>query len=143
LGRIVFGVLREQEIDLGGMLYKPNMVVPGKECATQPDAAEVAKRSVEVMKKIVSVNVPGIVFLSGGQESGVATVRLNTIAQVGAGAPWRWSFSFERALEAPAMEAWQGKNENRDAAQKVLLHRAKMNSIASLGTYTKEAEDEI
>ncbi len=143
LGRMTFDALLENRVDFSGILYKPNMVVAGKECSVQPGITDVAIKSVEVMKKVVSVGVPGVVFLSGGQDALVATRRLNEIARVGVGVPWRWSFSFERALEGPAMEAWNGKDENMELAQKVLVHRAKMNSLASTGTYSEEAEHEV
>jgi fructose-bisphosphate aldolase class I len=138
VGRVVFEVLRDMRIDMRGMLYKPNMVVPGRECATQVDVDVVAAKTVEVMKKVVSVDLPGVVFLSGGQDAKLATVRLNRISQMGAGVPWRWTFSFERALEEPAMRAWQGKSENSQAAQEALLARARYNSEASLGTFKEE-----
>jgi len=140
LGRIVFDTLREQRVDLGAILYKPNMVVAGKGSSSQPDEYRVASRTVEVMKKVVGMDVPGVVFLSGGMDGKAATARLNEIARAGAGAPWRWSFSFERAIEGPAMDVWSGSDENVEKAQKMLVHRAKMNSLASLGKYTAELE---
>lgn len=133
VGRIVFETLEDQRVDFAGMLYKPNMVVAGKDCAKQPGIEEVAEKTIETMNKIVSVRVPGIVFLSGGQEAKTATARLNAIAKLGTGATWRWSFSFERALEGPAME-------NMEEAQKILLHRARMNSKASVGKYNEEED---
>ena len=133
VGRIVFEALEGQRVDLAGLLYKPNMVVAGNDCPKQPGIEEVAEKTVETMNKIVSVRVPGIVFLSGGQEAKTATARLNAIAKAGAGASWRWAFSFERALEGPAME-------NMELAQKILLHRARMNSKASLGQYNEEED---
>ena len=133
VGRMVFEALEDQRVDLAGMLYKPNMVVAGKDCSKQASVEEVAEKTVETMNKIVSVRVPGIVFLSGGQEAKIATARLNAIAKAGAGASWRWAFSFERALEGPVMA-------NMEAAHKILLHRARMNSLASLGRYNEEED---
>ncbi|MDO8488287.1 MAG: class I fructose-bisphosphate aldolase [bacterium] len=143
VGKKMFASLLKHEIDLTGMLYKPNMVLAGKDCPSQPTVTEIAQKTVEVMQEIVPPKVPGIVFLSGGQEAGSATQRLNEIAKLGGGSPWRWSFSFERGLEGPAMQTWQGQEANIVAAQKMLLHRAKCNSLASLGKYTAEVEHEI
>jgi len=142
VGQAVFIQLQNHQVDITAMLYKPNMVVAGRDCPQQ-QLSEVAKQTVQVMKSFVPTHLPGIVFLSGGQEAILATVRLNEIAQVGTGAPWQWSFSFERALEGPAMHVWRGKTENEAAAQKVLLHRARCNSLASLGHYNAGVEHEI
>ncbi len=143
VGRIMFEALIDYRINLTGILYKTNMVVAGKNCQNQPSGDEVAKRTVETLRKTVSVQVPGVVFLSGGQNPVDATKRLNAISQIGAGDPWRWTFSYERALEGPVMKIWQGKDENKIEAQKALLHRAKMNSLASLGKYKEEMENDI
>lgn len=143
VGKKVFQALLEQEVDLAGMLYKPNMVVAGQDCPAQSTLMEVAQKTVEVMREVVAPKVAGIVFLSGGQDPLLATQRLNEIASLGTGASWRWSFSFERALEGPAMQIWAGKDENISQAQKVLLHRAKCNSLASLGQYSEGVENEI
>ncbi len=97
VGQAVFIQLEKHQVDMAAMLYKPNMAVAGKDCPQQPSLAEVAAQTVQVMKSFVPTHLPGIVFLSGGQEAILATLRLNEIAQVGTGAPWRWSFSFERA----------------------------------------------
>ncbi len=141
VGKKVFAALLEQEVDLSAMLYKPNMIVAGKNCPSQPSLSQVAEKTVGVMQEIVAAKLPGIVFLSGGQEAILATQRLNEIAKLGAGTPWRRSFSFERALEGPAMQVWAGKDENVSLAQQVLLHRAKCNSLASVGQYTMEVEN--
>lgn len=141
--RAVFEALVDARVELEGILYKTNMVVAGKKCIQQPSDEEIAKLTVETLRKVVSVRVPGVVFLSGGQEPLQATKRLNLISHIGAGSPWRWTFSYERALEGPVMKIWQGKDENKNEAQKVLLHRAKMNSLASLGKYKEEMENSL
>ncbi len=138
VAKTVFDVLLDQRVDPAGMLYKTNMVVMGKQCLTQATDQEVAQRTVDVLKKVVSVGVPGVVFLSGGQDAIVATQRLNLINQIGIGMPWRWTFSFERAFEEPVMQVWQGKKEQVKAAQEILLMRAKKNSEASMGRYNGE-----
>ena len=142
-GRMVYEELRKQGVDLEGMLYKPNMVVAGKDCPTQPSDSEVAKLTVEVMRRTVPMEVPGVCFLSGGMAAKSATARLNEIASLGSGALWKWSFSFERAIEQPAMKIWGGRDENAEVAQKALVHRAKMNSLASGGMYDPAMEKEI
>lgn len=114
------------------------MVVMGTDCKTQVSDEEVAKKTVEILKKTVSVGTPGVVFLSGGQEALTATKRLNLINQMGVGVPWRWTFSFERAFEEPVMKVWLGRDENVETAQQTLLKRAEMNSLASQGKYLGE-----
>ena len=98
--------------------------------------------TVDALKRVVPPAVPGVVFLSGGQDALEATKNLNMIAQI-KDAPWELTFSYERALEEPTLLAWGGKDENIEKAQKVLLHRARMNSLASMGKWTEEAENEI
>lgn len=128
VGQIVFKALIEKQVNLAGIIYKPNMIIPD------------AKKTVEIMKKVVPVQVPGIAFLSGGQDAKRATSLLNEIVKEGIGAKWNWTFSFERAIEGPAMQAWGGKPENIEKTQAVLLHRAKMDSKASLGLYNQEED---
>lgn len=128
VGQIVFKALIEKQVNLAGIIYKPNMIIPD------------AKKTVEVMKRIVPVQVPGIAFLSGGQDAKQATSLLNEIVKEGKDVKWNWTFSFERAIEGPAMQAWGGKSENIEKTQAVLLHRAKMNSLASLGLYNQEED---
>jgi fructose-bisphosphate aldolase class I len=89
----------------------------------------------------VPAAVPGIVFLSGGQSEEEATRRLNAINAIGPH-PWKVSFSYGRALQASALKAWGGHEENVEAAQRVYYHRAKMNSAAETGAYAPELEKE-
>lgn len=135
LGRKVCRELLEQRVDFAGMIYKPNMILPGEMSMQKISDSEVALKTVGVLKKTISVGIPGIAFLSGGQDSIMATRRLNEIARI-MDNPWRMTFSFERALEGPAMR-------NLALAQDILLHRAKMNSLASMGEYTEEAENAV
>jgi fructose-bisphosphate aldolase class I len=90
----------------------------------------------------VPAAVPGIVFLSGGQNDIIATVHLNAIAKLDDPHPWKVSFSYGRALQDAALDAWRGKNENLRTGQQAFLHRAKCNSAASLGKYTEVMEGE-
>lgn len=139
--KVFFSKLNEVEVDLTKMILKINMILPGKDNGVSAAPHEVAQFTLRTLKNTVPAEVPGIVFLSGGQEAVQATERLNEICRVSDG-PWKLTFSFERALEGPAMELWQAKNENKSKAQEVLLHRAKLNSLAVKGEYSSEKENE-
>ena len=136
----VFAELEEQRVALEGMLLKPNMVISGKQCDVQADAAKIAELTLKCFREAVPAAMPGIVFLSGGQSDEEATENLNAINSHGA-QPWVLSFSYGRALQAPALKAWVGKAENVEAAQAVLAHRARCNSAAVGGRYTAELEE--
>lgn len=137
--RRVFAALAEQRVELEGVLLKPNMVVSGKECLRQAGATEVAERTLRCLKRTVPPAVPGIAFLSGGQGSEEATTHLNMMNARFGPNPWPLSFSFGRALQEPALRAWRGAGENLQAAQELLLKRARLNSAAVAGAYTGEA----
>jgi fructose-bisphosphate aldolase class I len=100
---------------------------------------EIAAASVRVYRWVVPAAVPGIVFLSGGQSDEEATARLNAMNLMGPH-PWELSFSYGRALQAAAQQAWKGDAANRDAGQRAFYHRAKMNSIARFGKYSADLE---
>lgn len=129
--RIVFLKLKEKNINFKGMLLKPNMVLPGKESGDKGTPEIIAQKTIEVLKEVVTQDVPGIVFLSGGQTPDEATNNLRAMNKIGS--PWQLSFSFGRALQDPALKAWMGKNENIKIAQQEFLTRAKMNSEARYG----------
>lgn len=133
--RTVFAELTIQEIELEGMLLKPNMVLSGADCPEQAGVEEVARRTVQTLKRAVPAAVPGIVFLSGGQSDEVATLHLNAMNKLGEQLPWQLSFSYGRALQAAPLKAWAGKTENLATAQSAFLERAKANGAATLGTY--------
>ena len=133
--RTVFAELAVQEIELEGMLLKPNMVLSGADCPEQADVEEVARRTVRTLKRTVPAAVPGIVFLSGGQSDEVATEHLNAINKLGERQPWQLSFSYGRALQAAPLKAWAGSADNLAASQQAFLERAKANGAATLGTY--------
>jgi fructose-bisphosphate aldolase class I len=136
-----FHELLVQRVDLRGTLLKPNMVVSGKKCAEQAPASRIAELTVECFLTHVPAAVPGIVFLSGGQSEVEATENLNAINQVGG--PWPLSFSYGRALQASALEAWAGDAANVDAAQAVFVHRARMNALAVAGEWNAELEHPV
>ena len=137
----VYTELHDQRIEFRGTLLKPNMVLSGYEAADRASAEEVAEVTLECFYKHVPAAVPGIVFLSGGQSDEDATAHLNAMNARGSH-PWQLSFSYGRALQAPALKAWGGKQENVEAAQRAYSHRAKMNGAARTGMYAPEMERE-
>jgi fructose-bisphosphate aldolase class I len=137
--RLTFTALLEQRVHLEGMILKPSMVVSGKDNPRQAGVEEVAERTLRCLKRTVPSAVPGIAFLSGGQSAVSATEHLNAMNQLGPH-PWQVSFSYARALQDPALKAWKGEVGNVAAAQKIFYHRAKMNSAARSGSYTKTME---
>jgi fructose-bisphosphate aldolase, class I len=134
-----FAALRRHRVRLEGMLLKPNMVLSGSDCPTQAGVEEVAAATVACLRDTVPATVPGIVFLSGGQSDQAATAHLNAMNRLG-GAPWELSFSYGRALQAPALKAWKGEAANGPAAQRAFHHRARLNGAARSGSYTEAME---
>jgi len=137
----VFTELRDQRVHPEGILLKPNMVLSGYDHPDQASHEHVAHETIRCFKRHVPAAVPGIVFLSGGQSDEDATANLNAMNAIGPH-PWALSFSYGRALQAPALKAWGGKEENVEAAQRAYYHRAKMNSAARTGIYAPEMERE-
>ena len=136
----VFEELIKHKVDLKGICLKPNMVIDGKECSKKSSSEEIAKMTIDCFKETVPSEVPGIVFLSGGQSEIEATENLNEINKI-EGTPWNLSFSYGRALQASALKAWQGNHENEEACSNAFAHRAKMNSLATKGMWSKEQEN--
>jgi fructose-bisphosphate aldolase class I len=136
----VFHALFQQGVALEGMLLKPNMVLAGKGCPRQASVEEVATATLRCLRRHVPAAVPGIVFLSGGQSARLATAHLNAINRLPGPKPWKISFSYGRALQDPALEAWHGRDENLAAGQKALYRRARSNGAASVGKYKDEME---
>jgi fructose-bisphosphate aldolase, class I len=136
----VFHALFEQNVTLERMLLKPNMVIAGKACTPQPSVEEVATATFRCLRRHVPAAVPGIVFLSGGQNARMATVHLNAINRLPEPKPWKITFSYGRALQDPALDAWHGRDENLAAGQSALYRRASFNGAASLGEYADEME---
>jgi fructose-bisphosphate aldolase, class I len=133
--------LFDQRVDIEGTLLKPNMVLSGYEASSRAGADEVADWTLRCFHKHVPAAVPGIVFLSGGQSDEDATAHLNAINARGPH-PWQISFSYGRALQAPALKAWGGKPDQVKAGQRAYYHRAKMNSAARTGLWAPELERE-
>jgi fructose-bisphosphate aldolase class I len=135
----LYGQLAAHRVDLPGTLLKVNMVVPGKGNDVQDDDRAIAEATVRCLTANVPSEVPGVVFLSGGMSDEQATSRLNEMNRIG-GFPWQLSFSYGRALQAPALTAWGGDPQNVGAGQRALAHRAKMNGLARDGRYDPSME---
>ncbi len=135
----VFEQLTSQLCFLGGIILKPNMITPGRECLVQADTGEIAERTLKTLRRCVPAAVPGIAFLSGGQSGEEACERLGAMACDGP-FPWQLTFSFGRALQRPALQIWGGDPANVPAAQSALLHRARMSSMARMGRYSPNME---
>jgi fructose-bisphosphate aldolase class I len=136
----VFDELFEQRVALEGMLLKPNMIISGGECPRQASVQEVAIATLRVLTRHVPPAVPGIVFLSGGQDPVRATEHLNAINDLDVPKPWKLSFSYGRALQDEALDAWRGRNEKVLAGQHAFYHRAQCDSAAAMGRYTSVME---
>ena len=137
--KTVFQQLYYQRVILEGMVLKPNMVLPGLACKTQPSVDEVADATVNCLLQTVPAAVSGIAFLSGGQSAELASARLNAMnTRFKTIAPWPLTFSFARAIQQPALEIWQGKESNIIEAQQALNYRANCNRKARKGEYSNE-----
>jgi fructose-bisphosphate aldolase class I len=139
--RAVFTELFDQRVEREGLLLKTNMVVSGYDSSEQADVDAVAEMTIRCLKNTVPAAVPGVVFLSGGMSDEDATARLNAMNKRGPH-PWELSFSYGRALQAPALKAWRGDEANAEAAQQAYYRRAKFNSAARTGSYAPEWEKE-
>ena len=137
--RALFQELFAHRVHQEMLLLKVNMVLSGTLCPRQASVMEAAQITWRCMQRAVPTAVPGIVFLSGGQSDVRATEHLDALNRMDH-APWQMSFSYGRALQAPALKAWGGKAQNVDAAQRALLHRARCNSAARFGQYGAEME---
>ena len=135
----VFNALFIHQVELEHIILKPSMVTCGKENAEFSSAEEVAEYTVSVLRNTVFPAVPSINFLSGGQTPQQATANLNAINSIGH-QPWMLSFSYGRALQEDCIKAWSGDAKNIAVAQAALVHRARMNSLASLGEYAPNLE---
>jgi fructose-bisphosphate aldolase class I len=137
----VYTELFDQKVRLEGTLLKPNMVLTGYDASDHASPDDVAEWTLKCFHRHVPAAVPGIVFLSGGQSDEDATANLNAMNKLGPH-PWQLSFSYGRALQAPALKAWGGKPENVQAGKRAYYHRAKMNGAARTGMYAPEMERE-
>ena len=137
--KTLFSMLDANDVNLKGTILKPNMVVSGTDAPIQASVSEVAKMTLKVLKENVPSDLAGIAFLSGGQPDLLATEHLDAMNKIG-GLPWPLSFSYGRALQQPALKAWMGQLDNKEAAQEAFSHRALMNKLASKGEWQNELE---
>jgi fructose-bisphosphate aldolase, class I len=135
---VLFHELERHGVSLEHVILKASMCVSGKDNPRQAPVAEVAERTLRVLRRTVPAALPGVVFLSGGQTDENATAHLDAMNRMGA--PWPLTFSYSRALQAVALKAWRGQAANVAAAQKAFQHRARMNSLAARGEWKPELE---
>jgi fructose-bisphosphate aldolase, class I len=135
----VFDRLFAHEVELTGSLLKTNMVLSGKSAPDQAGVEDVARWTLRLLRESMPPAVPGIVFLSGGQTDQAATAHLSEMNRIG-GVPWELSFSYGRALQAPALKAWGGKPEKLEAGQRAFYERARLNGAARSGNYSADME---
>ena len=136
----LFEHLERYQVNIKGTILKPNMVTSGSNHNIQASINEVATRTIDCLVKNVPSELPGVAFLSGGQSDVLATAHLDAMNKIG-GFSWKLSFSYGRALQAAALKAWEGKEENIFISQDELSHRAEMNKLASLGQWDEKLED--
>lgn len=138
--KTLFAELKAQGVALEGIILKVSMVISGKNAVRAATEQEVARQTVKCLKENVPAETAGVVFLSGGQSDEQSTVHLNLMHQLGEALPWPLSFSYGRGIQQSALKAWAANRSDVLGAQKLLVHRARMNGLASEGKYTKEAE---
>ena len=140
--RQVFEQLYRQAVQLEGMILKPSMVISGTECPQRSGVDQVAEETLRCLQQTVPAAVPGVAFLSGGQDDEQATQHLNAMNQMAAklSLPWRLTFSYARALQNQVLETWRGDASKAEQASEALLQRAKLNALASVGEYAPEME---
>jgi fructose-bisphosphate aldolase class I len=141
----VFAELHRANVSLEEMILKPSMVIPGQKSGKTASVRDVADATLTVLLRYVPAAVAGIAFLSGGQGDEIATAHLNEINVLAKerNAPWPITFSYGRALQAPALNVWLGAADKVDAAQAAIHHRAVMNSLASQGKWTPDLEKKL
>ena len=137
--KMLFKCLKDEGVNIGGTILKPNMVTSGSIAESQASIQKVAEMTVQCLKENVPSDLPGITFLSGGQSDVNATAHLDAMNKIG-GFSWKLSFSYGRALQQPSLKAWLGKEENIPKAQEALSHRALMNKLAANGAWNLDLE---
>jgi fructose-bisphosphate aldolase class I len=135
----VFSHLFAARVAFEGMVLKPNMVISGKKSPQQASAQQVAEATVRTLKRQVPAAVAGIAFLSGGQSPTDATLHLSLMHALGP-LPWPMTFSYGRALQEDALQAWGGKEAQFGAGQQAFAKRAKLNGLAAGGAYQASME---
>ena len=128
------------KVDLSGIILKPNMILDGSKSKDKISHEEVAKYTLKCLKDSVPSEVPGIAFLSGGQSEIEATENLNQMNKIN-DTNFILSYSYGRALQQSALKFWSKNTKDIEGTQKVFNHRAKMNSLAAQGKWSKEIEN--
>ena len=128
-------------VNLKGTVLIPNMILPGADCKQKVTSEEIAKKTLECLKKNVPNEVPGVAFLSGGQSEIEATKNLNQINQIN-DTSFHFTFSYGRALQQSALKTWAKSMKDTPKVQKVFNHRAKMNGLSSQGKWSENLEKE-
>ena len=137
-----YNELEIHKVDLKGTVLKPNMIIPGSECKEKSNAKEIAKKTLECLKKNVPDKVPGIAFLSGGQSEIEASKNLNEINKIN-DTNFLITFSYGRGLQASALKEFGKNQKNIQSIQKAFNHRAKMNGLSSKGEWSETLEKEF
>ena len=140
--KTLFSEMQQQRVEMKGVILKASMVISALDCPNRADVQQVAEETVRCLRNTVPEDLPGVVFLSGGQSNQEATDHLNAMNKLDIELPWPLTFSYARALQNPAMEIWKGQADNVTTAQKAFYHRAKVNSAAVQGKYSPEMEKE-
>jgi fructose-bisphosphate aldolase class I len=135
----LYDELHAARVVLEGTILKPNMVIAGRKSGKTNSPDEIAEKTIKLFRQTVPAAVPGIAFLSGGQEDEEATANLNAINAIGPH-PWKLTFSYGRALQAAPQKAWSGNASNVAAGQAAFTHRAHMNHLAALGEWKPSLE---
>ena len=136
-----YNELEMHKVDLKGTVLKPNMVIPGSECKDKSSTEEIAKKTLDCLKKNVPGEVPGIAFLSGGQSEIDSSKNLNEINKIN-DSNFLITFSYGRGLQASALKEFGKNQENLENIQKAFNHRARMNGLSSKGQWSEELEKE-
>ena len=137
-----YNELEIHKVDLKGTVLKPNMIIPGSECKEKSSTREIAKKTLECLKKNVPADVPGIAFWSGGQSEIESSKNLNEINKIN-DSNFLITFSYGRGLQASALKEFGKNQENLENIQKAFNHRAKMNGLSSKGEWSEDLEKEF
>jgi fructose-bisphosphate aldolase class I len=126
-------------VNLKGTVLKPNMVLPGTTCKEKASTEQIAKKTLECLKKNMPTEVPGVAFLSGGQSEVEATKNLNEINKIN-DTSFNFTFSYGRALQQSALKTWAKSMNDTKKVQKVFDHRAKMNGASTMAKWDEKLE---
>jgi len=134
-----FYQLSSNNINLKGIILKPNMILNGAESGIKNETKQVAEMTLDCLKENVPKDVPGIAFLSGGQTELEATKNLNEINKIN-NSNFIMSYSYGRALQQSALKFWSKDINNIKGTQDTFNHRANMCSLAAQGKWSEELE---